>query len=84
MKIDRIYYNWHQGDMCEEYYCYRIGMKAPNGKTPVKIVEHTPTDIGLKWYYNVYFEDGAMSRLFNPRMKLYSRKKMINKCQSLQ
>ena len=73
MKIDRIYYNWHQGDMCEEYSYYEVGVMAPNGKTPVKIVEHTPTDIGLKWYYNVYFKDGAMSRLFNPNEVIFEK-----------
>ena len=73
MKIDRIYYNWHQGDMCEEYSYYEVGVMAPNGKTPVEIIEHQCGVEGDKWCYDVYFEDGAINRLFNPNEVIFEK-----------
>ena len=66
MKITKLYYNWHQGDMCEECSYYEVGVIAPNGGTPRKITEHQCGVEGDKWYYNVHFKDGAMFRIFNP------------------
>ena len=66
MKVAKLYYNWHQGDMCEECSYYEVGVIAPNGGTPRKIVEHQCNVEGDKWYYDVYFEVGPRSRIFNP------------------
>ena len=75
MKITKLYYNRHQGDRCEEYSNYEVGVMAPNGRTPIKITEHQCSVEGDKWYYNVHFKDRATNRLFNQNEIMYEEER---------
>lgn len=69
-RITRITYNWHQvnwdGSAGEDYNEYSIGQKSVT-----EIIEHPAIGEGDKWFYDVYFEDGHMERLFNPNIVVY-------------
>lgn len=68
-KITRIDFNYHQTgssdpnmgmDQCFE--THRVGSSAGIKQ----ITEHPAAGEGDKWYYDVYFNDGRMERIFNP------------------
>lgn len=62
MKITELIYNWHQYPQGgEDWSIYTVG------KGGVKeIQEHSAAGEGDKWFYDVFFDDGRMERIFNP------------------
>ena len=71
MKISRIYYNWHHGDICEECSYYEVGVMALNGRTPNKIIKHQGGVEGDELYYTVHFKNGKRARIFDLNAIIY-------------
>lgn len=69
--ISQIRFNWHQvnwdGSAGEDYQMYVVGQKSVT-----EIIEHPAMGHGDKWFYDVYFEDGHMERIFNPNLVVYT------------
>lgn len=59
--ISELIYNWFFTNEGQEHNTYTVGK---HGVT--QIIEHQSKGDGDRWYYDVFFDDGRMERIFNP------------------
>ncbi len=48
---------------------YVVGQEYWNGRSTsivTNITEHIPDNVGLLWYYDIFFTDGVIVRSFSP------------------
>ena len=65
MKINAINYNWYSTpENGEEFQNATVGILYGNKKCD-GITEHPCAGEGDKWYYDIYYSDGTMDRIFN-------------------
>jgi len=65
--ITGINYNWyHTNEHGEEFDYANIGEHGVNF-----IKEHIPKGEGDKWFYNVFYDDGHIERVFNINKVFY-------------
>lgn len=60
MTILGIQFDWYFTPEGEKYKKYKVGSDGV-----VSIVEHSARGDGDRWYYDVYFKDGHIERIFN-------------------
>ena len=70
-KIIQINYNWFVGEFREEFQCIQLGATY-NGKRCTEIIEHYSRGEGDKWFYDVYFDNGTIERIFNINKVFYN------------
>ena len=62
MRIKQLNSNWYLNSDSEQVFdVYLVGSYKV-----VEIIEHKAQGAGDKWYYDVLFENGNMTRVFNP------------------
>ena len=68
--ITEISYNWFQSndghEAGEDYTRCVVGRQQADGKTPTDIKEHCAQGEGDKWFYDIFFDNGTVTRVFNP------------------
>ena len=68
--IKSIIFDWaYTNENGIEYLDYVIGERSV-----IKIEEHRPDGEGDKWFYDIYFENGAVERIFNINSVIYDNK----------
>jgi hypothetical protein len=71
MEIGSIIYNWYATPENGEEFSQIIAGKIYQGITCVKITEHLPMGEGDRLWYDVYYSDGSIDRIYNPNYVSY-------------
>lgn len=72
--ITGITYNWHvakDGEDAGEVFTERMVGVTYGGFEVMKIEEHPARGDGDKWFYDIYYSDSTIERVFNPNQVFY-------------
>lgn len=70
--IKSINYNWFtSNENGEEFTNRNVGSEYYGRLTVSKIEEHNPMGEGDRWFYDIYYSDGSVERVFNPNQVFY-------------